>query len=85
MGVTRTVLRAKDRFFWPKMQETNFVRACTQCSKSKPNTQYTRTPMQLIQVSEPFVFWALDNMGPLRETCKGNKHTLVLMNHFTKW
>ena len=87
MGVTRTVLRAKDRFFWPKMQETiqNFIRACPECSKSKPNTLQTRAPMQSISVSEPFVFWALDYMGPLRETSKGNRHILVLMDHFTKW
>ena len=41
--------------------------------------------MQPIPVGEPFVFWALDYMGPLKETSKGNRHILVLMDHFTKW
>ena len=87
MGVTRTVLRAKHRFFWPNMQETvqNFIQVCPECSKSKPNTLQTRAPMQPIPVGEPFVFWALDYMGPLKETSKGNRHILVLMDHFTKW
>ena len=78
-------LQAKDNFFWLKMQETvqNFVRACTKCRKSKPEIQYTRARMQPIQVSEPFVFWTLDYMGPLRETSKVNKHILVLMDHLT--
>ena len=87
MGVTRTVLRAKHRFFWPNMQETvqNFIQVCPECSKSKPNTLQNRAPMQPIPVGEPFVFWALDYMGPLKETSKGNRHILVLMDHFTKW
>ena len=41
--------------------------------------------MHHIQVSEPFVFWAMDYMGPLSEMCRGNKHLLVVMDHFTKW
>ena len=41
--------------------------------------------MHHIQVSEPFVFWAMDYMGPLSETCGGNKHLLVVMDHFTTW
>ena len=45
----------------------------------------TQPPLQHIQVSEPFVFWAMDYMGPLPETPRGNKHLLVVMDHFTKW
>ena len=41
--------------------------------------------MQSIEVNEPFTFWALDYKGPLPETSRGNKHILVLMDHFTKW
>jgi hypothetical protein len=32
------------------------------------------TELQSLQVSEPFTFWALDYMGPLPETNRGNKH-----------
>jgi hypothetical protein len=41
-------------------------------------------PLQSLQVSEPFTFWDLDYMGPLPETNRGNKHVLVLMDHFTE-
>eukprot|EP00794_Sanderia_malayensis_P016451 gene16451-biopygen12126 len=27
----------------------------------------------------------MDYMGPIKETSRGNKHILVLMDHFTKW
>lgn len=41
--------------------------------------------MQPIEVGEPFTFWAMDYMGPLPITARGNKHILVVMDHFTKW
>ena len=87
MGITRTLLRAKERFFWPQMDEciTDFVNNCIKCSQSKDNSTSTKAPLKPIQVSEPFLFWALDYMGPLSETALGNRHILVMMDHFTKW
>ena len=40
MGITRTLLRAKERFFWPQMDEciTDFVNNCIKCSQSKDNS-----------------------------------------------
>ncbi len=40
--------------------------------------------MKTIDVGEPFTFWALDYMGPMSETSRGNKHIVVVMDHFTK-
>jgi hypothetical protein len=65
----------------------NYIRQCDTCVKRKtpalPASNGT-APLQSLQVSEPFTFWALDYMGPLPETNRGNKHILVLMDHFTK-
>ena len=87
MGIRRTIMRCKERFFWPKMIDsiTNFVQNCPACSQGKHDSKQTRAPLQPIQVSEPFVFWAIDYMGPISETARGNKHILVMMDHFTKW
>ena len=41
--------------------------------------------MKTIDVGEPFTFWALDYIGPMSETSRGNKRILVVMDHFTKW
>ena len=41
--------------------------------------------VQHIEVGEPFTFWAIDYMGPLPETVRGNRHILVMMGHFSKW
>ena len=64
---------------------TDFVNNCIKCSQGKDNPTSTKAPLKPIQVSEPFLFWALDYMGPLSETANGNRHILVMMDHFTKW
>ena len=75
MGITRTLHRARERFFWPKMRETidTFIQNCQVCSQIKDKSCHGKAPLKPVQVSEPFVFWALDYMGPLQETAKGNK------------
>ena len=87
MGITRTIKRARERFFWPQMRTSmiNFIKQCVDCSQSKYQPHQGKAPLQPIRVSEPFVFWALDYMGPLQETSSGNRHILVVMDHFTKW
>ena len=56
-------------------------------TKSPQTTNKNNTPLQSIEASESFKFWALEYMGPLPETGRGNKHILVLMDHFelTEW
>ena len=63
----------------------DFVRNCPVCAQTKLNSQYGKAPLQPIEVNEPFAFWAMDYMGPLPKTARGNKHLLVVMDHFTKW
>ena len=41
--------------------------------------------MHSIEVGQPFTFWAMDYMGRLPVTARGNKHILVIIDHFTKW
>lgn len=90
LGVTRTLDRIRKRFFWPNMQKSveNYIRQCDICVKRKTpalTANNGAAPLQSLEVSEPFTFWAVDYMGPLPETNRGNKHILVLMDHFTKW
>ena len=87
LGIKRTMNRARGRFFWPKMSIhiQGFVQCCPICAQNKLSTYHNRAPLQSIDVNEPFVFWAIDYMGPLPETARGNKHLLVIMDHFTKW
>ena len=76
MGITRTSHRARERFFWPKMRASiiNFIQHCVTCSQIKYQPHQGNAPLHPIQVGEPFVFWALDYMGPLQETATGSKY-----------
>ena len=87
MGVNRTTARARERFFWPHMHKAvqKFTKNCSECSQIKHDPSLNKAPLKQIEVSEPFVFWAMDYMGPIKETARENKHILVLMDHFTKW
>ena len=87
MGITCTIHRATERFFWPKMRTSiiTFIQQCVTCRQSKYQPHQGNAPLRSIQVGKPFVLWALDYMGPLQETSAGNKHILVVMDHFTKW
>ena len=90
LGVTRTLDRIRKRFFWPQMRKSieTYIRRCDTCVKRKtpvPTANNGPIPLQSLEVGEPFTFWALDYMGPLPETRRGNKHILALMDHFTKW
>ena len=87
LGLKRTLLKAKERYFWPHMttQLQDFVKNCQVCAQIKLDPNHIKAPLQSITVNEPFIFWAMDYMGPLPETTQGNKHLLVIMDHFTKW
>ena len=86
LGLNRTLQRARGKFFSPLMflHITEFVRSCQLCAQNKLGASQSRAPVQPIDVNEPFVFWVMDYMGPLPETTQGNKHLLVIMDHFTK-
>ena len=88
LGLKRTLLKAKEQYFWPHMTTLlqDFVKNCQVCAQIKLDPNHIKAPLQSITVNEPFIFWAMDYMGPLPETTQGkNKHLLVIMDHFTKW
>ena len=87
LGITRTEERIRKRFYWPGIRTSveEHIRKCPECSKKTTPNQENRAPMGRIDVGEPFTFWAMDYMGPLPETIRGNKHVLVVVDHFTKW
>ena len=63
----------------------DYIASCKICSQHNQPTSSGKAPLKPIEVGEPFTFWAMDYMGPLPVTTRGNKHILVVMDHFTKW
>ena len=83
MGITRTFYRAHGRFFWRKIQET-IQSFATICNRNKSDPIQGKAPLQPSNISEPYLFWAMDYIGPISEAARGNRHILVMMYHFTK-
>lgn len=67
-----------------KPQIANFVKSCQVCAQTKLDSSSTTAPLRYITANEPLAFWAMDYMGPLPETSRGNKHLVVVMDHFKK-
>ena len=85
MGITRTLGRVKERFYWPHMTYSvqSYIGSFKECIESKTSCTKRKPPLQPVVISEPFTVWAMDYMGPLPETARGNKHILVVGDHVT--
>lgn len=87
-GIFRTLCRIKEVYFWPKMEEdvTEYVNQCTVCKKVKASNKNQNAPMGEYRDSkEPFRMLALDYMGPLPTSKKGNRFILVVIDVFSKF
>ena len=86
LGVAKTSEEKKQRFHCPGMQEDTklFVSWCPECQKlSGPPKKYHHSLVER-QASYPFHHIGIDFMGAL-PLSNGNKHILVIGDHFTKW
>ena len=62
LGISKIISKAMGRFFWPQMGRCirKFVQSCRVCGEIKASTSTSKALMRPINVSEPFVFWAMD-------------------------
>ena len=84
-GLIKTYLRIRERYFWVgfKICVENWCRRCPVCvQKNKPSTS-TRTPMKVYIVGAPMERVALDILGLLPLSEKGNKYILCAGDYFT--
>lgn len=86
-GVTKTYHRLRQRYHWPGMrnQVQDVIRCCESCQKQKVTRVKTREPM--IITDTPVEAWekiAIDIVGPLPKTSRGNRYILTIMDLLTK-
>ena len=86
-GRDRTLRRMRNAYYWPGMSSDVdlYCRACVECEISKPPKRYARAPLGTIKASFPFDVVAMDIMGPLPLSAKGNQYMLVIADYFSKW
>jgi len=77
------------RYWWPSMENDmiEFIRNCPQCQlAASSNVVHSRPPVQPVPpVAIPFERWALDFVGPLERTAKGNRYILTAIDYATRW
>ena len=86
LRVAKTSEKIKQRFHRPGLQEDTklFASRCPECQKrSGPPEKYHHSLVEW-QASCPFHHIGIDFMGRL-SLSNGNKHILVIGDHFTKW
>ena len=88
-GVSKTVKRLAEHFFWPKMKEDvkRYVNSCMACQMvRKPNQKIPKAPLVPVpSVGEPFQEVIIDIVGPLPRTRGGNEYLLTLMDRMSKY
>lgn len=87
LGVNKTLERIKTRFFWygTRRDVEHLCKTCDLCA-SRPKQHY-KGPLQIYTVGIPMERVALDIMGPLPLSDKGNRYLLgidVIEDYLTK-
>lgn len=87
LGVNKTLERVKSRFYWFNMRKDvqHMCKICDVCAARKRPMKHYQGPMKKYVVGVPMERIAIDIMGPLPETEKGNRYILVIADYFTKW
>lgn len=75
------------RFWWPKMvpSVSQYCARCERCSEHSPPIPAPRASLGELAASEPFEVVGIDILCGLPRTPDGNKHLLVIVDHFSRW
>ncbi|MEW8544650.1 MAG: reverse transcriptase domain-containing protein, partial [Candidatus Thiodiazotropha sp.] len=88
MGNRKTRNRLLQNFFWPGIFKdvAEYCRSCPQCQRSVAKGKARKANLISIPpICEPFARVAIDIVGPLNRTKRGNKYILTLIDYGTKY
>ena len=86
-GFAKCLGRTRLKYYWVGMAADfrSALRECNDCARRKTSGRTRRAPLQQRISGSPMERIALDILGPLPESRKGNKYILVVGDYFTKW
>lgn len=87
LGTEKTLEKLRQRCYWPglKANVEDWCRKCEDCARRKMPSKYPRAPLGTYIVGAPLERIALDILGPLPKTARGNRYILVISDYFTRW
>lgn len=87
LGIKKTVSKVRQRFFWCGLRRdvTLWCRMCDSCAAGKRRGKVPHATLQKYGAGAPMERIAVDILGPLPRSKKGNKYLLVVGDYFTKW
>lgn len=87
LGVAKTTEKIRESFYWASYKEdvVKYIRCCTTCEARKNPSRAAREKLGQYLVGEPLERVAIDILGPLPRTEKGNKYIVIISDYFTRW
>ena len=78
---------ARREFWWPNMNESmrDFCIRCERCNTRATPVPRPRASMGDLYAEEPLETVSVDFLSGLPHTARGNRHLLVVVDHFTRW
>lgn len=83
-GMRKTAQKLLECFFWPGLNK-DVRRSCGQCQKAARVDRQKAPLMPLPVVDQPFDRIAMDIVGPLQRSRRGNRYVLTIMDYATKY
>ena len=86
LGIKKTPSKTKNIFYWPGLRQdvVAYITGCEVCAKRKGPNKQQRAPMQLQKSGYPMERFAMDILGKLPETERGQKYILVINDYYSK-
>ena len=87
LGIEKVQNRISQQYYWPgwRKEVREYILSCDTCQRVKISHAVHNPPMQIIESRFPFEIITSDIAGEFKESKRGNKWILVIVDHFTKW
>lgn len=87
VGEKKTREKTLQRFFWYGMREDirHWVKTCIECQTNKKPQKSPKDTLGNMSVGSPLDRLAIDYLGPLPVTPRGNRYILTITGQFSKW
>ena len=87
LGVTKTKDRVLRRYYWPGIFKdiADYCRTCEVCQRSQPRRPARAEMIPMPLITKPFQQIAMDLVGPLPRTQRGNRFILTICDYATRY